>query len=194
MFGRRRKVLARGTRVHIFAPSRDCAEEFIAFTSANEAFHQPWVFPATDAGSFRSYLERLEGGRAQGFIVARNADDSIVGVVNVNDIILGGFASASLGYYGSAACARRGFMTEGLGLVLDQAFDEIGLHRIEANVQPGNANSLALIAGLGFRKEGFSPRFLQINGAWRDHERWAILAEEWHARSRAHGDRVSRVI
>ena len=194
MFGRRRKVLARGKRVHIFAPSRDCADEFMAFTVANEDFHQPWVFPATDAGTFRSYLDRLDSGRAQGFIVARNADDAIVGVVNVNDIILGGFASASLGYYGSAAHTGRGFMTEGLGLVLDQAFDEIGLHRIEANVQPGNANSLALIARLGFRKEGFSPRFLQIDGAWRDHERWAILAEEWRVRSRAPSDHVSRVV
>ena len=194
MFGRRRKILARGTRVYVFAPSRDCADEFIAFTSGNEAFHQPWVFPATDAATYRGYLERLEDGRAQGFVVARVAYEAIMGVVNVNDIIRGGFSSASLGYYGSAAHARRGYMTEGLGLVLDQAFDEIGLHRIEANVQPGNANSLALIARLGFRKEGFSPRFLQIDGAWRDHERWAILAEEWRASSRATSDHVSRVV
>ena len=194
MFGRRRKILARGTRVYIFAPSRDCADEFIAFTSANEDFHQPWVFPATDAATYRGYLERLEDGRAQGFVVARVADEAIMGVVNVNDIIRGGFSSALLGYYGSAAYARRGYMTEGLGLVLDQAFDEIGLHRIEANVQPGNANSLALIARLGFRKEGFSPRFLQIDGAWRDHERWAILAEEWRAANRVRSEHVSRVV
>jgi [ribosomal protein S5]-alanine N-acetyltransferase len=194
MFGRRRKILARANRVHIFAASRDCADDFIAFTSANEAFHQPWVFPAADAATFRGYLERLEDGRAKGYVVARNADEAIVGVINVNDIILGGFSSASLGYYGSAAHARRGYMTEGLGLVLDQAFDVIGLHRIEANVQPGNANSLALIARLGFRKEGFSPRFLQIDGAWRDHERWALLAEEWRAGRRARSEHVSRVV
>lgn len=194
MFGRRRKILARGTRVYIFEPSRDCADDFIAFTSSNEPFHQPWVFPATDAGTFRGYLDRLDEGRAQGYVVARIADEAIVGVINVNDIIRGGFASASLGYYGSGTHARRGYMTEGLSLVLDQAFDEIGLHRIEANVQPGNANSLALIARLGFRKEGFSPRFLQINGAWRDHERWAILAEEWRAANRTSSEHVSRVV
>ena len=194
MFSRKRNILKRGTRVHIFAPSRDCADDFIEFTTANEAFHQPWVFPATDAGTFRAYLERLEDGRARGFVVARTADDAIVGVINVNDIIRGGFSSASLGYYGSAAHACRGYMTEALGLVLDQAFDVIGLHRIEANVQPANANSLALIARLGFRKEGFSPRFLQIDGAWRDHERWAILAEEWHASRRAPNEHVSRVV
>ncbi len=194
MFGRRRKILARGPRVYIFSPSRDCADDFLAFTTANADFHQPWVYPATDAGTFRGYLERLEEGRAQGFVVARIADDTILGVINVNDIIRGGFASASLGYYGHAAYAGRGYMAEGLSLVLDQAFDEIGLHRIEANVQPGNANSIALIARLGFRKEGFSPRFLQINGIWRDHERWAILLEEWRAKALASGDHVSRVV
>jgi ribosomal-protein-alanine N-acetyltransferase len=194
MFGRRRKILRHGNRVQIFAPSRECADEFMTFTTENEHFHQPWVFPATDAAAFRNYLERLDSGHAQGFVVARNSDERVVGVINVNDIILGGFCSASLGYYGSAAHARRGYMTEALGLVLDQAFDVIGLHRIEANVQPANVSSLALIARLGFRKEGFSPRFLQIDGAWRDHERWAILAEEWRASSRARTERVSRVV
>jgi ribosomal-protein-alanine N-acetyltransferase len=73
----------------------------------------------------------------------------------------------------------RGLMREALSLVLTTAFDEMGLHRLEANIQPGNARSRALAQGLGFRQEGFSPRYLRIGGEWRDHERWAILAEEW---------------
>lgn len=194
MFGRRRKIIARDQRVHIFAPTREAGEEFVAFTRANVDFHHPWVYPATEPATYRGYLDRLDGGNAYGFVIARNADDAIVGVVNVNDMIMGGFCSASLGYYGNAALCRRGYMSEGLALVLDQVFGPLGLHRVEANVQPGNVASLALIARLGFRKEGFSPSFLQIGGAWRDHERWAMLSDEWRARSLPRAQHVSRMV
>lgn len=195
MFGSRRKIIARGSRVYIFTPTRDHAADFIAFTLANRDFHRPWVFPATDMGGYRSYLERLAKSGAFGFLVARNDDDGLTGVVNINDVVMGGQRSASLGYYGTRGVARRGLMSEGLSLVLDQAFAELGLHRIEANVQPDNAASLALIGGLGFRREGFSPAFLQIDGVWRDHERWAILDEEWKRRAAAPARRLlSRVV
>jgi ribosomal-protein-alanine N-acetyltransferase len=86
-------------------------------------------------------------------------------------------------------------MAEGLTLVLDQAFIKLGLHRVEANVQPANAASLALVARLGFRKEGFSPSFLQIDGEWRDHERWAIVEDEWrHRVARPARRSLSRVV
>ncbi|TAL02126.1 MAG: N-acetyltransferase [Rhodospirillaceae bacterium] len=183
MFGSRRKIIVRGERVHLLAPNRDTAADFVAFTTANKDFHQPWVFPATDVPGYRHYLERLDSTGAHGFLVARNEDDALAGVINLNDVVLGGQRSASLGYYGTRATARRGYMTEGLALVLDQAFGSLGLHRIEANVQPANAASLALIAGLGFRREGFSPAFLQIDGVWCDHERWAILENEWKQRA-----------
>ena len=71
-------------------------------------------------------------------------------------------------------------MREGIRLMLRHAFGPLGLHRLEANIQPENAPSLALVAGAGFRLEGLSPRYLKIAGRWRDHERWAILAEEFH--------------
>jgi ribosomal-protein-alanine N-acetyltransferase len=73
-------------------------------------------------------------------------------------------------------------MSEGIQLVLRHSFGALGLHRLEANIQPGNEPSIALARGAGFRLEGFSPRYLKIDGKWRDHERWAILAEEWVAR------------
>lgn len=77
-------------------------------------------------------------------------------------------------------------MTEGLALVLKQAFNELGFHRLEANIQPGNLASASLVSRLGFRKDGFLPRYLFIDGAWRDHDRWAILSDEWPA----HRDRL----
>ena len=191
MFGKKRKIIARAERVHISAPTKDCAEAFLGFTRANEAFHHPWVHPATDAAGYRAYLERLELTGAHGFLIVRNADAAVVGVININDVILGGFRSGSLGYYGDGNFARRGYMTEGLTLVLDHAFGTLGLHRIESNLQPGNDASRGLVQRLGFRKEGFSPRFLQIDGEWRDHERWAILNEEWRARRTAERSGVS---
>jgi [ribosomal protein S5]-alanine N-acetyltransferase len=75
-------------------------------------------------------------------------------------------------------------MTEALGLVLSYAFENLRLHRIEANIQPENVFSKALAARLGFRMEGFSPRYLKVAGRWKDHERWAIRREEWARRDR----------
>ena len=69
-------------------------------------------------------------------------------------------------------------MTRAVELAVGHAFREIGLHRVEANVQPDNLRSRALVKRLGFRLEGYSPRYLRIAGAWRDHERWAKLADE----------------
>jgi ribosomal-protein-alanine N-acetyltransferase len=99
--------------------------------------------------------------------------------VNLNEIVRGAFHSAYLGYYGFAPHARQGYMTEGLGLVLRHAFRQMGLHRLEANIQPRNRASRALVRRLGFRREGFSPRYLKVLGRWRDHERWAIVREAW---------------
>jgi [ribosomal protein S5]-alanine N-acetyltransferase len=70
-------------------------------------------------------------------------------------------------------------MTEGLGLALGRAFGALRLHRVVANIQPGNERSIRLVQRLDFTREGFSRRYLRIAGRWRDHERWAILAEDW---------------
>lgn len=112
------------------------------------------------------------------FLVLR-ATGELVGVINLNEIVRGSFRGAYLGYYGFVPHIGRGLMREGLRLVLRRAFGELGLHRVEANIQPGNTASRRLVRRLGFRREGFSPRYLKIAGRWRDHERWALLAEEW---------------
>jgi ribosomal-protein-alanine N-acetyltransferase len=86
--------------------------------------------------------------------------------------------NAYLGYAVGQPFAGQGYMAEGIDLVLRHAFGSMGLHRLEANIQPDNAASIALAKRAGFQLEGFSPRYLKIDGQWRDHERWAIVAEE----------------
>ena len=71
-------------------------------------------------------------------------------------------------------------MTEAMGLGLRFAFEGLGLHRVEANIIPDNRPSIALVKRHGFRKEGFSERYLKIAGSWRDHDRWALTVEEWN--------------
>jgi [ribosomal protein S5]-alanine N-acetyltransferase len=129
------------------------------------------------------------GPRRHRLLVCRRVDGTIVGVINLNEIVRATFQSAYLGYYAFYPHAGRGYMTEGLALVLRHAFRRLGLHRLEANLQPENRASRALVRRLGFRKEGFSPRYLKIGGRWRDHERWAIVREAW-----APARMVSRVV
>lgn len=168
-------------RVTLHPVRAEDGAELIAANLASIALHEPWVYPCREQATFLGYLKSCDGERKIGFIVRERASRRIVGVVNVSEITRGALQSAYLGYYGMAGFAGRGLMREGLALVLDQVFGPLGLHRVEANIQPGNEPSLALARRLGFRREGFSPRYLKIGGEWRDHERWAMLCDEWMA-------------
>ena len=105
--------------------------------------------------------------------VVRLCDDAaLVGCTNLTNVVMGVLRSGYLGYFAFAAKAGQGLMTEGLRAVVRQAFGPPGLHRLEANIQPGNTASIALVRACGFVREGWSPKY-QKNGAhWRDHERW----------------------
>lgn len=168
-------------RVLLSQPAPEHEAEFLSAVERSRSLHHPWAFPPRNHGQYAEYLERIRNGRTIGFLLRLRADQSLVGVVNISEPVMGIFRSSYLGFYAFAGLDARGLMTEGLALVLDRAFDELGFHRLEANVQPANAASLALVRRLGFRQEGFSPRYLLIDGAWRDHERWAMLADEWPA-------------
>jgi ribosomal-protein-alanine N-acetyltransferase len=94
-------------------------------------------------------------------------------------VIRGTFQNAFLGYYAFSPYAGAGLMHEGMRLVLNHAFRKLKLHRVEANIQPANRASIALVRKCGFVREGCSRRYLKICGRWRDHERWALLAEDF---------------
>lgn len=175
-------VLGRGDRVCLRKLHSEDQGAFLAMVAASKALHHPWIIPPVDEAGFRALVAR---GGAAGFVSLvgwRNDDSSLVAVVNLSEIVRGGFQNAYCGFYANAAAAGQGLTRETLELALTHAFSGEGLHRVEANVQPTNGPSLALVRRVGFRHEGFSPRYLHIDGAWRDHERFAITAEEWRAR------------
>ena len=157
----------------------DDAEDLIRANQDSVAYHAPWVQAFTDRTGFdRWFAQTLTGAKIA--LVAREAGSGgVVGLVNLNEIVRFAFQSAYLGYYGMAAFAGSGLMTEAVRQAVAYGFNEVGLHRLEANIQPDNVRSIALVRRLGFRLEGFSPRYLKIDGEWRDHERWAILADEF---------------
>lgn len=174
-------VTQRGLRVFLRVPAPDDAREVIVRSYASRALHRGLVSPPDTAEQFANYLRRVGAANQQGFVVCRVEDQAIVGVMNLSEIVRGIFRSAYLGYYAFAPFAGRGYMTEGLALLLQQAFKVLNLHRIEANIQPQNLASKALVKRAGFKLEGYSPRYLKVCGRWRDHERWALLVEDWRA-------------
>ncbi|MEU9135674.1 GNAT family protein [Streptomyces sp. NPDC048404] len=170
--------LAEGPRVGIRHFTPEDGAEFIARARESRSLHRPWLFPPVDVAAYAAYAGRLiEDPTKAGFLVCERDGGGIAGFININNIVRGGFLCGALGYGAFAHAAGRGLMTEALGLVVRYAFGEMGLHRLEINAQPGNAGSIALARTCGFRLEGFSPAFIHIDGAWRDHERWAITAE-----------------
>ena len=164
-------------RVRLSRPSARDAAEFLAAVRRSRRLHGKWVAAPASPVAYRKFLRRARRATQAAYFVRLRDSSELVGVVNVSEIVRGNFRSAYLGYYAFAPHHRQGLMAEGLRLVLDDAFRRLKLHRLEANLQPGNRASRALVRGLGFRLEGYSPNYLKIAGRWRDHERWAITKD-----------------
>ncbi len=174
-------------RVYLRAPMHPDRAEFISLMRASRAFHRPWATAPTDEEAFDAYLLDARRADFEAMLVCRRADRAILGFFNLSHITRGSLQSAYLGYAVGSTFANQGYMREGIELVVREAFMTLRLHRIEANIQPGNQASISLARGAGFAREGFSPRYLKIGGRWRDHERWAILAEDWRERRASDG-------
>jgi [ribosomal protein S5]-alanine N-acetyltransferase len=182
-------MLGTMTRVTIAAPTAADGDDFTAAMRASRRMHRPWISMPETPDAYAAYLARsTEPTRA--FFIARRADDgAVAGFLNVSEMIRGKLQSAFIGYGGTAQTAGQGLMTDAMRLVLREVFTSIGLHRLEANIQPGNTASKALAERCGFRCEGFSPKYLKVGGRWRDHERWAITRDDWKATRAARGAR-----
>ena len=167
----------RAARVSVRPLAAGDQDEFVALARASVGLHHPWYTMPTTPEEFQAYLARFRQPSTEGFLVCVRDGGAMAGMITIDSIIRGRFQSASLSYAAFAPAAGRGYMSEGLALVLRYAFTELRLHRLEANIQPANQASLRLVRRLGFRQEGYSPAMLFIDGAWRDHERWAITRE-----------------
>ena len=150
----------------------------------NIAFFEPWV-PLRNKHYFslegqeqklRSEIQEEKAERSFRFyIVSKEDEHTIIGDVGVSNIVRSAFQSGFLGYKICQNFQGLGLMTEALSAVLAYCFSVQKLHRIEANIIPGNTRSISLAQRLGFAKEGYSPKYLCINGVWQDHERWALI-------------------
>jgi [ribosomal protein S5]-alanine N-acetyltransferase len=177
-----RGALETGERTFVRRGRSGDAAEFTTLMRESRSLHQPWSFPPVREDEFTALVDRARADDFEFVLLCRRGDGRILGFFNLSQIFRGPFLNAYLGYAVGAPYSGLGYMSEGIQLVLKHSFGPLGLHRIEANIQPGNEPSIALAKRAGFRLEGFSPRYLKIDGRWRDHERWAILAEEWAGR------------
>ena len=182
--------MASRSRVWLRPPSTEDAEEFVARMRASRKLHSPWIRMPQSAAEYAAYVERSRRETNAYYLACRRNDDAIVGFLNVSEIIRGKLQSAFLGYGAVAEFAGRGYLAEATRLLLKEAFTRLRLHRLEANIQPGNLASIVLAERCGFVYEGFSPKYLKVGGRWCDHERWAITRERWH--ESAQSGRVSR--
>lgn len=185
-------ALVAGRSIYLRWPLRSDARAFVAAVRASARLHRSWVQAPETRARFAAYLARFAGAASRelatathvGLLACRVDDGAPAGVFNLSEIVRGAFQNAYVGYYAFAPYAGQGYMAEGLQLTLRFAFRVMRLHRVEINIQPSNTRSIALARGAGFRREGFSRRYVKLAGRWRDHQRWALTVEDWRGRRR----------
>ena len=166
-------------RLYLRHPELKDSDEFIQLMLESKALHHPWVDPPSEAEHFAFYCKVAQSKETDGYVICHKDTDAIMGVINLNQIVHGVLCNASLGYYMGAPYAHSGYMYEAILGIMHFAFSKKQLHRIEANIQPGNHYSKRLIRKLRFRNEGFSPKYIYIGDKWCDHERYAMTIEDY---------------
>jgi [ribosomal protein S5]-alanine N-acetyltransferase len=167
-----------GDRVALRLLVRSDRDEFLRLAAESRELHRPWTYPPERPEQFDELFARSRREDTVCLLACLRGGGDIAGVLIISQIVRGAFQSAYLGYYAHQRHAGQGLMREAMAQTVAHAFGPLALHRLEANIQPGNAASIALARSAGFRLEGFSPRYLLIGGQWRDHERYAITADD----------------
>ena len=160
-------------------PTIEDADEFTANAKSSAKFHRNLVNPPKNRADYEDFLTRNESEANEYLLICQKSNGAIVGAVNLSQIFRRVFQNCYLGYYLFEKFTGKGLMTEAVELILRHAFQNLKLHRVEANVRPENLPSIAVLQRCGFTKEGFSRKYLKIGGKWRNHERFAIITEDW---------------
>lgn len=158
--------------VYLRKPALEDKEPLIAAYERSKDLHAPYTVAPTD---FDAYINQSDR-----YLVCHQQSHDILGTFNISNIVRGWFQSGYLGYEIFAPFQQQGFMRQGLILIIEEAFNALNLHRLEANIQTDNTASIKLVAKTGFTKEGYSKHYLRVGGKERkDHERWAIVNDNW---------------
>lgn len=174
-----------------------CNRDFSAWCEVrtrSRAWLKPWeprpepgtADPSVDGDAFgrrcRTWDRQRQFDAAYGFGLFLREGERFAGEVTLGSVQRGPFQSASVGYWIDEACAGHGYVPEGVALLMRHAFDDLHLHRLEAAIVPRNGASRRVVEKLCLREEGIAERFLQIDGVYEDHVRYAITVEEWATR------------
>lgn len=155
----------------------------------NREWLQPWEaslppessvitdVPATFGQMVRRMRKDVRAGRALPWAIL--VDGRLAGQLTVGGITYGSLRSAYIGYWIDKELAGRGIMPAAVAMACDYCFDNVRLHRVEINIRPENAASLRVVDKIGLRKEGDRPKYLHINGDWRDHVTYVVMAGEF---------------
>ena len=172
----------KGKNVFLRYVTLDDFEEMLTLFEESRKFYKGLIDTPDTFEKFAAYVARNESETNECFVICRASDERIVGAINLSQIFRKAFQNAYLGYSLGVRYTGQGYMTEAVRLILRFAFKDLKLHRVEANVQPENKPSIAVLKRCGFTREGFSRKYLKIAGQWRDHERFAIIREDWSDR------------
>jgi [ribosomal protein S5]-alanine N-acetyltransferase len=178
--------------VRLRTPRRRDARAWSEVRLRNEQWLSPWEATSSLRWADRNAIsawppllaalrKAARAGTMLPFVVTYGA--RLVGQMNVSNVVHGALRGCSVGYWIDSAVAGRGITPTALALVIDHCFTGVGLHRVQVDIRPENAASLRVVEKLGLRREGYFERFLDIDGAWRDHIAFAITVEELGGRS-----------
>ena len=176
----------RGGGLVIRTPRMEDFEAWAALREASRTFLVPWeptwldddLTRASFRRRLRRYSEEVRSDIAYSYLIFRAGDGALVGGITLGQIRRGVAQTGTVGYWMGAPFAGQGIMTRAVSILLDHAFDDMRLRRVEAACVPSNEASIRVLERNGFRREGYARRYLCIAGEWRDHLLYAVLRDD----------------
>ena len=180
-----RRILLRRLQPSDFEQWRDVRRRNVDWLTKWEPRRPPSspdVVEDRSAFALRCHAREREWQLGTGFGFGIFVEGCFAGEINLNSVQRGAYQNAYVGYWIDEAHAGHGYMPEAVALIARFAFDDQKLHRIQISIVPRNAASRRVVEKLAVRAEGIAERYLEINGVWEDHIRFAMTSDEWESR------------